>query len=70
MNNPKTLKMLILAEAARIAELLEKIPEGEMKFCYGRNDKEFAELKVKMSELRRDTKSLEKYMYTYEGSRE
>lgn len=64
MSNPATLKMLILAQAARIAELLRQIPEEDLKPGWAFT-KEKAELKAKMAELRRDTVALEKLMYDW-----
>jgi len=51
----KILKLLIIAECYRIIEILEKVPDKDLKassyWCI--DDK--AELKNKMHELRRDT---------------
>lgn len=64
MSKPSTIKMLIIAEATRIIDLLDTIPEEHLKYTYG-SDREKSELKKKMAELRRDTVTMEKLLYTY-----
>lgn len=59
MPKPSTIKMLIVAEATRVLELLDSIPEEHLGYVLG-SCKEKAELKVKMAELRRDTIAMEK----------
>jgi cell division protein FtsB len=67
-NNAKTIKMLILAEATRVMELLNKIPEENLKNMYEYSSdvaRNKAELKAKMAELRRDTMAMENIIYTW-----
>lgn len=69
MAEPNTLKMLILAESARITELLNTIPESELNYRYSYDyAKDKAELKAKMAELRRDTIAMEKRLYAWKVS--
>ena len=68
MNKRETLKALILAELARVSELLKVIPSAGLKAGmhpdYHQGEK--AELKAKMHELRRDTMRMEKMLTEYE----
>lgn len=67
MNKRETLKALILAELARVSELLKVIPANAMHpNQYMVNPAEKAELKAKMHELRRDTMRLEKMLTEWE----
>jgi hypothetical protein len=70
MSKATTVKALILAESARIIELLNLIPDENLKYSNWEYSKEKAELKAKMAELRRDTIALEKILYTYGGCNE
>ena len=63
----ETLKALIMAEAARTIELLEKLTPADMNNKLYSNSQELkAELKSKMHELRRDTVRLEKVLQEWE----
>ena len=68
MNKREVVKALILAELARVGELLKVIPSSALKT--GRypdyHSTEKAELKAKMHELRRDTMRLEKMLTEWE----
>lgn len=67
MNKRETLKALILAELARVSELLKVIPASALKPGYSDyHQTEKAELKAKMHELRRDTMRLEKMLTEWE----
>ena len=63
----ETLKALIMAEAARTIELLEKLTPADMNCkLYSDSQELKAELKSKMHELRRDTVRLEKVLHEWE----
>ena len=67
MNKRETLKALILAELARVSELLKEIPAASLGARqYMEHQTEKAELKAKMHELRRDTMRLEKMLTEWE----
>ena len=67
MNKREIVKALILAELARVSELLKVIPASALKPGYpDYHQGEKAELKAKMHELRRDTMRLEKMFTEYE----
>lgn len=67
MNKQETLKALILAELARVSELLKVIPASALKPGYpDYHQTEKAELKAKMHERRRDTMRLEKMLTEWE----
>ena len=67
MNKREILKALILAELARVSELLNVIPASALKPGYPEyHQMEKAELKAKMHELRRDTVRLEKMLTEWE----
>ena len=67
MNKREILKALILAELARVSELLKVIPATSLSTRqYIEFATEKAELKAKMHELRRDTMRLEKMLTEWE----
>ena len=67
MNKREVLKALILAELARVSELLKVIPASALKPGYpDYHQSEKAELKAKMRELRRDTVRLENMLTEWE----
>ena len=67
MNKREALKALILAELARVSELLKVIPASALKPGYPEYPQsEKAELKAKMYELRRDTIRLDKMLTEWE----
>lgn len=60
----ETLKALILAESARVCELLKQLDTDEMNNKYYGDETALikSELKAKMHELRRDTVRMEKVL--------
>ena len=63
MNKREVVKALILAELARVSELLKEIHAASLSTRHGmEHQTEKAELKAKMHELRRDTMRLEKML--------
>ena len=63
MNKREVVKALILAELARVSELLKEIPATSLSTRHGmEHQTEKAELKAKMHELRRDAMRLEKML--------
>lgn len=64
MNKRKqTLRNLIIANCARVTEILEDNPVPEHTYS---NLDDMAELKAKMHELRRDSKRLEKMIWDWD----